>query len=272
MEVTKMESIFTYGLRKIKEEIPREILTEVFNSQKYLGMALRTPITIDEEIEQKVIRGGVVKDIIPMGGRETRVPLGGAPVRFLPNMRVMVQVPLELTQGRNIIEVYRVNFFTNTAYQGHAGNTLYANSGAVNLALNNILDSSTAPPIVSTSRCQMVTPNVVLIDLNGMVPLWMELEVLLEKDNELSHITPSSFDAFGQLCVERAKQYVYHNQIIPTDEGRLMGGKELSLIDSYQDASRNYRDLLKSWKTVETLNDPAEMEKLVRLMVGNFSV
>lgn len=271
-----MESIITYGLRKIKETIPREILTEVFNSQKYLGMALRTPITIDEEIEQRLIRGCVLKDILPLGGRESRIPLGGAQVRFLPNMRVIVQVPLELTQGRNIIEVYRVNFFTNTAYQGHAGNTLYANSGAINLALNNILDTYTAPPIVSTSRCQMVTQNVVLIDLNGMVPLWMELEALLEKDSELTHITPASFGAFGQLCAERAKWFVYHNQIIPTDEGRLMGGKELSVwksvIDSYQDAERNYADLLKNWKTIETLNDPYEMEKLVRLMVGNFSV
>lgn len=271
-----METIFAFGLRKVKEHIPEFILREVFNEQRYQGMGLRTPVTLDHQIETKVIRGGVLKDIITMGGRETRIPLGGVQVRFLPNLKVVIQVPMELTQGRNIIEVYRVNYFSNLSYMGYGGHNTYLDGGMMNLALNNILDSYNAPPITSTSRCELIAPNVVLVDLSGVVPAWMELEALLEKDGELSHIQPASYGAFGKLCEYRAKMHIYIDQIIKIDEAKLVGGKELgaykNIVESYSDADKTYSDLLRDFKTTEIFSDREEIQKLIRLQIGNISI
>lgn len=271
-----MEQIFSFGLRKIKEHIPDMILRQVFDDQQYRGIGMRTPITLDHQIESKVIRGGVVKDILSMGGRETRIPLGGVAIRFLPNLKLVVQIPMELTQGRNIIEVYRVNYFSNLSYMGYGGHNTYLDGGVMNLALNNIIDSHNPPPITSTSRCEVIAPNTLLVDLSGVVPAWMELEALLEKDGELSHILPASFGDFGQLCEYRAKMHIYNDQIIKIDEGRLSGGKELgvykSIVDSYSDADKTYKDLLKLWKTVDIYNDREEIQKLIRLQIGNISI
>ena len=263
-----MEQIYSYAIRKIHEQIPYEILRETFDLQKTLGYGLRTPINLDSTIESKIIRGSVLKDVQAVGGRESTIPLGGVKVQLLETNKVVVQIPLSLTGGRNIMDVYRINYFTGYGGSGYS----YQGQSTFNLALNNILDSVTPPPITSTSRCEMITPNTLLIDLDGTIPAWMEAEVLLEDDSELSNISSASYPLFSELCVARCKAHIYKELRIRMDEGRVEGGQVIgefkNIIDQWSDVEQTYKDLMKRFRTTMRIEDRSEYEKLIRLSVG----
>ena len=268
------ETVYGYCLRKINEQIPYEILRETFDVKVQYGFGHHTPINLDSAIESTIIRASVLKDLQAAGGRMITIPLGGVSVQLLNTTKVVFQIPLSLTGGRNVMDVYRINFVSSG--NGYSYDTYsYTSQSVYTLALNNILDSSLPPPLTGTSQCEVVGPNVIVVNLNGMVPVWMEAELILEDDDQLSHLNPRNYELIADMCVARCKSHIYNKLRIKMDQGYVEGGVVIgefkNIIDNWSDVENTYKDLMKQYKTVSVLNDSEQYDRLLNMAIGKFT-
>lgn len=259
-----MEQIHAYACRRIKEEIPREILEGTF-IRRDLRRELFEHISLDAAIKTAVLDGGLYLDIQLITGRETNIDLSG--LELLPNVdgSVTVQVPLSRTGGRTILEVFRVGF------QGQSTSTNYnssSNVSEVDIRVDALLAGVGSIPVTSTTDCEMIAPNVILVNLGGTIPSFLNAQVNLNVSLEMSHIPAKAYHKFGELCVERCKQYIYNHHRVKLDRGMIERGMELGAyneeIQEYRDSGKNYRDLLKSWRRTEFHLDIEKKTKFIR--------
>ena len=260
-----MEQIHAYAIRRIKEEIPREILDKTF-IRRDLQMNLFQHTTLDASIRAAVLDASVYLDIKLLTGRETNISLEGVePITNIDGSTTL-HIPLALTGGREILEVYRVGFQDTTTKFASTFNS----SSEVDRRVDAIINNSGAIPVTSTTECEMIAPNVILVNLYSIVPTFLNAEVNLNVSSEMTHIPPKAFDKFGSLCVEKCKQYIYNHHRINLGRGLVERGMEIGVfaeeISTYSDAALNYRDLLKGWRRTEFHLDIEKKTKFIRLI------
>ena len=261
-----MQSIKNYGFRRVREAIPRFILNNVFLKPDY-GFAERYNVTLEAAMIAAVIDAGIVLDIQLIDGLESTINLEGLePVSNLDGSTV-VQIPFSRTGGKEIQEIYRVNFIPS---EYNMGSIMYNNAGDVDRKVNAIYTASSSIPVTSTSECQLIAPNTLLIDIGGIIPTLMSANVNLCVSKNLEHIPPKAYELFGDMCVERTKQYIHNETVINTNRGFIDRGFELgewkTIIDGWSESGKNYRDLLKRFRKQSFFYDKNKVSKYLTMI------
>lgn len=261
-----MEQIHAYAIRRIKEEIPREILEGTF-IRRTLNQNLFEHISLDAAIKTAVLDASVFQDILLLTGRETNIDLTGLTPLLNSDGSASIHIPYDRTGGRDILECYRVGFEQSVpAYNGLAN----GNRSEVDIRVDAVIAGTGQIPITSTTECEVIAPNTILVNFYDVLPQFLNAQVNLTVDKEMGHIPPKAFETFGTLCVEKCKQYIYMQHRVRQGRGVVERGMEIGVymeeINEYRDSSKNYRDLLKIWRRKEFHIDREKKTKFIKLI------
>ena len=261
------------ALDELKFRIPIFILREVFKEKGFYNWS-QTPISLDEQIKQKVINPRVLVDCNLVGGAELSIPLDSVKiVSAQPNMTVF-HIPKDLTQGRSILSVLNIGFMAPNALT--AGSTGFFKACSVTPVLGagqDITNALSPIPQVSTAKVELVAENTVLVSEIMASLAGGFLRCIVMNDPDMSHIQLRTIPAFCRLVELAVKSYIYNNQSIAIDSAYLQGGVELGkfkdIVDSYADAEEMYQEFLKTkWGKISFMNDRTTKNRYLKLMTG----
>lgn len=267
------ESAMSYATRRITEEIPHEILSRVFqHSHQVLTGGFNISRNIRSIIEDEVIRGSLNRDLQAATSKEVTIPLGGLPVRYLPSFEVAVHIPLQLTGGRVIQDVVRINYWSDIYGPVGGSPQQQVTTDMYSLLTNDVLNSSVPIAITGTSRVEMAGPNTIIANCGGVAPQWMEAVVMVEPDPEMSNVLPPMFEDYAELAILKAKALIYTKAIVNMNRGEIYAGAELgefkNQVDRYSDVSVSYREKLRIWKSISACADTDFHTKIIRMQLG----
>ena len=258
---------------EVMYRIPRYVLTEVFQQKTYKWRD--TPLSIEEQITNQVIKPRVLVDCNIVGGTEVFIPLEGIQPDMPNSYTAVYHIPKTLTQGRTITSVLSVGFVTRSSANA-ANNAMNVKQCSITpelMAAQNVMDSYSPIPIVSGSQVRLIGENTIL--LRGVSPIVSNgfLRCVLASDDELSHIQIRSYHHFCKLVELAVKSFIYNETIINIDLAKLSGGRELGMfktvVESYSDAEQMYQDYLKDvWVGVDYMNDELTFNRFIKTLVG----
>jgi hypothetical protein len=255
-----METLTSYTIRNIRESIPRMVLEKAFLSPN--PMMFGAGNTLDTAIELAVLRNSVCKDVQVIASLEEVIDLRGLEMTRQPNGGFVVHIPASRTGGRPIISVIKFCFNNTSSAIGGFVNT---NDSQVDNQLNRIVDAFSAPIVNETTRCRMVTPNTLVVDLDLMSLSGVSAVVNLEVSENMSHIPKTAWDKFKRMSIEKTKQLAYVNLITALSEGGISRGIEsdaiTNIINEYSSAYANYNDLYSQWRRTEIFLDEARLRQ-----------
>lgn len=257
----------------VKYRIPKQILDEVFQKKNYRWRD--TPISIDEQIINQVIKPRVLVDCNLVGGTEALISLEGLPGEFVENFQTVYRIPKDRTQGRSIMSVLSVGYGSASLIAHSGGNAAYNSRSAtpITMAGQAMMDAMSPTPIVSTAKVSLIGENVILVKDTSPPVANAFIRCVLANDENLSHIQLRSIPAFCKLVEYAVKSYIYNELTILIGQAQLSGGQELGrfkdIVDSYADAEQMYSDYLKDkWQKIAMMNDEMSMTRFVKMQIG----
>lgn len=274
-----MASAIQKALLDIRARIRPALLQRAFAdpSQRWSTQ----PMDLDFLIRSNVIDTRVRSDCNLIGGMQVLINLSGYP-REVPDERSsLYHVPMEATQGRQIVSPHSVSYgygysiaysnynpFFDQMMQGGCGN-----AGILTVA-NQLYSSMSNMPIVESARVQMISPNTILIQDQVRIPDRVYLRATLEHDSEMSELQPPAQRAFSNLCVLAVQAYIYNSLIIEVNRAQISGGFEIgefkNQLDMLSDSDELYRTYLdETWYKTSRMSDHETHLRHVRNMMGN---
>lgn len=259
----------TKALQDLRYAIPKEILEKTFISKQY--GTFNSPVSLDARIREEVIEKRVLVDCNLVGGTQISIPLDGLPREQVDYFTYVYRIPKNRTQGRSIVRTISVSFgqgnivgHTNLGFQG---------SNPMLDAMNQVMTSHQPIPQVSTAYATLVGENTVAIVDSIALPSNIFLRCWIENDENINHLSTTSYDNFSKLVELAVKSYIYINNQIPIDQNVIFAGHQLGrfkeIIDEYRDAEENYRDYLKTvWKKTALLNDYNSKRRHIAMLTG----
>lgn len=250
-------SPITYAVRRITQEIPREILTQAFGRKTLYGH--QDTQSIENAIAQDVIYSYVMNDLNMVMGTHVDIKIGTLPYREMNNAHVY-DIPLRMTQGRHITRVLSVETGTPDAGPGQS-------------SMDRLLNASMPGPESSgTARVEIVAPNVVaLYEYSNGINTF--LRCVLANEENLSNLNAGYQRRFIELCVLASKALIYQRLDIAIGDGIQNGSPTnpqlRGRIDSYADAYELYNEQLDTrWNKINVLNDPKAKNRHIRSLLG----
>jgi hypothetical protein len=261
------------AIDEIRYSIPREVLNLVFHNTTHSWR--NTPVSLEEQITNKVIRARVMVDCDLVGGDEVFIDLSGVPQEMTNTYTTVYYIPKERTQNRTITAAIAVSYITSAAALAIAGNTGYdVCSVTPSLQLGQAMMNSHMPiPPVSTAKVQLIGENTIMVRDTAPPIGFGYLRCILSNDEALSHLQLRSIPVFCDMCVLAVKAYIYNEYIVTLDKGQLYGGQEIGvvrqIIEGYSDANELYRTFLtEKWTKVAFMNDRETFERFLKLNIG----
>lgn len=262
----------TRAVDTVKFRIPRRILEEVFVERS--ARWRQAPKSIDECILEQVVRPRVLVDCNLVGGTEAFVYLDDIPYERMNDYTSVYRIPKTKTQGRSILSVLNITFADPTKVSSYgiaagAQNTTLLQAGQA------VMDAYGALPVTSTHRVQLIGENTIMVRDTIVLPPDVYLRCILANDENMSHIQMRSYQAFCKLVELAVKSYIYNDQIIELDIGKIRGGQEIGkfkeIVDGYADAEEQYQEYLTTtWQKVAYMNDNETFTRFVRSLVGGY--
>lgn len=256
------------ALADMKFRIPRQILDETFS--QYTHHWRNTPVSVDEQILNKVIKSRVLVDCNLVGGTETILDLSKCSKETIDTYNTVYYVPKELTQGRVIVTALSVN---SNAITADAYSQYYTGNYAARMA--SALGAASSPaPYASTARLQLIAENTVLVSEAQVYGSFISMRVILADDENMSHLQIRSIPAFTKLVEYALKSYIYNELIIRMDMGMIKAGQDLGrfkeVVDGYADAEEMYQDyLINKWAATAYMNDQETMRRFIKMQLGS---
>lgn len=271
-----MSNIIIKSLDEIKFRIPYEILRVVFQERNN-DWRNRAPVSIDNEILNKVIKPRVIVDTNIIGGQTILVSLEGLTPKYSDTYTIIYEIPAERVMFRSIMSVLSISYLPFAS----SFNTMGYGSGVVNPTSMNdvtaagqrVADSHSNIPMVSNATVELVGSNVVLIRDQLRVTNAYQLRCVVANEENLNNINPRSYLAFSDVCVLAVKSYIYNKMIIAMDSAFLQGGQELgafkSYVESLADAEQMYRDYLRDvWRATIYMNATEQHSRFIQLQIS----
>lgn len=268
-------NILNKALDHIKFSIPIEILKLTFNDNTTNSWK-SAPISLDQQILNKVIRPRVLIDADLVGGQTIIVSLEGLTPKYVDTYTIIYEVPEDRLMYRSLISVLSIGYLPfSSSY-----NAMGAGMGTVNPnSMSDVLsagqrmgDSMSNIPPISNSSVELIGANTILVRDQLRVTNAYQLRCVVGNDENLNNISPRSYLAFAQLCELAVKAYIYNTQLIPLDQGFLQGGQNLgsvkSYIDELRDSNEMYMQHLKEvWTKTAKMNDMMEYTRFIKLQI-----
>lgn len=271
-------NVVTKILTDIRFSIPPTILKIAFKgiSQSRFNQA---PVSIDNEILNRVIRARVIPDTNIVGGEAIFVEIGDLNPSYNDLMNLTYEIPPERLNHRQIMSVLSVanGNYTNITPGGISnnmsavGSTAYGSSSDIERAAQRVMDSYSSIPDVSNAHVDVIGPNTIIIKYrSNVVAFPAAIRCFVANEENLSNINPRFIPIFSILGILAVKSYIYNNLIVELDQGFLSGGQELGAIkneiEKYSDAEEMYRDYLtQNIQAVSIMNNHEEYARFNRL-------
>lgn len=259
---------------EIKFRIPRQILTEVFVDRDYFNR--HAPISIDEQIINKVLKSRVMVDCNLTGGAEVFIPLSDLSPQRPNDYTLVYRIPKDMTQGRSIMSALSVGYASQALSNAFMA---YQNAKPCSVtpelqAAQNLYQSHAPIPLISGANLRLIAENTILIRGTAQLLSNGYLRAVIANDDEMSHLQMRSIPAFCNLCVLATKAYIYNEATINIDLAKLSGGMDLGkfkeIVDSYADSEELYQEYLhKTFAGVQFMNDEQTFNRFMALMVGS---
>lgn len=257
----------------IRFRIPRPILNLVFQENSFNWR--NSPISLDEQIINKVIRSKVLPDCNLVGGAEVFISLDGVPSEMTSDFTTVYYIPKERTQNRSINTVLSMSYLTGAALAALGGTTGFSSCSATPgvIAAQAMMNSFSMIPPVSTANISLIGENTVLVRDTAPPIGFGFLRCILENDEQMSHLQLRSIPDFSTLCTLACKAYIYNEYIVTLDRGQLYGGHDIGvvkqIIEGYADTSELYETFLRErWQKVSFMNDRESMTRMIKLQIG----
>lgn len=263
---------------EVTRRIPPQILKEVFRDKSYNWRS--TPVTIEEQIKNKVIKDRVLVDCNLVGGTEVLIPLYNVANERSDDYTFVYYIPKSATQNRSIMSVLSMSYLSSSSYSTQAGmynNTLTGSGNGATLggaasALH--LAASPAPP-VSTARVQLIAENTVMVRDTTPILANGQLRCILGNDEDFNHLQMRSVLAFCKLVELAVKNYIYNEYSVEIGLAFLSGGQELGrfkeIVDTYSDAGEQYLEYIDNvWRKVSMMNDAESYTRFLKMHVGGY--
>ena len=260
------------AITDIKMRIPELVLNLAFLNKINKTSIIRP--TVDEQIENIVIRPKVLVDLNVVGGMTTTIKLDMCQQEIIPfnetSNLLVIYVPPELTGKRRIIMPLSLTYgyYSNGLYT----NTLTANSGLkmVERAFDAI-DSNVGG--FSTTNLELIGPNTILVYENIFHAVGGYLRVKVENDENLRNLNSRYLLEFSKLCRLATQGYIHNSLIIDINRGFIYGGHELNkvqeIIEKYEDSWEQYEEYLsETWKKLSFMSDDVAYSRLIRASIN----
>lgn len=259
-----------YGLKQVRQEIPKEVLDKIFLSN--VDHRFRQATSVDTQIRTKVIEQRVLPDCNLVGGTEVYIDLSGLQREAVDPYTWIYRIPKERTQGRTITTVLSIGYGQGIPV-GVGYMSPVRNNNALMDAAAGLLSSNSPIPMVSTAEIQLVGENTVMISNALTLPATAYLRCWLENDSNFNHLQPASYKDFAKLITLATKAYIWVNAQIPMDKSFIFAGNELGrftqVVDSYSDANEQYETHFNEvWKKVAVFNDPVAIKRYHKTIMG----
>lgn len=207
--------------------------------------------SVEQGLRERVVHGVVLKRCNVQGGVTEYLDLTGASIINLGQSKIQVQVPDFITGGRKIIsvpEVYQGSIGASSGALALADQNVQCGEGALNdmmAGMINGLRSNRAIPQTYTHNT-VVGNNTFIINNCPIGVFSMTARVILESDDNLSHINPRAYPYFAHLVNLATKAHIYKNVRTKINEGVVISGVNVDSIKDevygYQDAWREYNE------------------------------
>lgn len=268
-------SIFSKALDEIKYTIPRQVLTEAFKDTT--NNWRQAPVSLDEQIMNKVIKPRVLLDANLIGGQETLVSLEGLASLYIDTYTVVFEIPAERLNFREIMSVLSIGYLPYSATYSSFGSGV----GVVNPnSLNDVLSAGqrvgnamSSIPVVSNATAELIGYNTVMIRDQVRATNAYQLRCVLANDANLNNINLRSYPDFAKLCQLAVRSYIYNTLLIKIDNAYLQGGQELgsfkNYVESLADSEEMYQTYLREvWGAVAFMNDVTSYERFIKLQIS----
>lgn len=235
------------------------------------------PVSLDEQILNKVIRQRVLYDCNIVGGQTIIVSLENLRPTYVDTYTLIFEIPAELLMHRSLISVLSIGYLPYAS----SYNSLGVGMGTVNpgsmsdlmSAAQRVGDSMSDIPPISNASVELIGYNTILVRDQLRVTNAYQLRCVVGNEENMNNINPRSFLNFCQLCTFAVKSYIYNNLIVKIDNAYLTGGQELGsikqLVESYSDAEENYMTYLREvWQAVAYMNNDIDHDRFIRLQIS----
>lgn len=260
-----------FALKEIKANIPREILEKTFIDVPDRFRTVRSAISVDAIIKQKVIRENVLVDCNMMNASQVDIVIDPRWIESLGGGHIVVRIPKTHTQNRSITEVTDVNYLPITGPMVPYG--VIGNVQEIQSATRRLINRQMNPVLAGSVDAEVVGENVIAVRGVGTIPNRLYATVMVEHDENLSGLKKTIYPLFGELCLLACKRYIWVNRIIVMDKAEIDGGYELnrftSIVESYEDAGEEYKELLEEkWRKASIMADRTRHHKYIRMITG----
>lgn len=272
-----------YAINEVVEggDISSYVLELAFANpnQNVVDNWLQDPLnySVEQGLRERVIHGVVLKRCNIQGGITELLDLTGSSIIDLGQSKLQVQVPDFITGGRKIVSVAEV-------YQGSIG----ASSGVLSMAAQNVgcgegtlndmmagmvngMRSNRSIPQTFTN-IQVVGNNTFIIHNCPAGIFSMTARVILESDDNLSHINPRAYPYFAHLVELATKAHIYKHVRNKINEGVVRGGVNIDSVRDevygYQDAWKDYNEYFENeWLKYMSYSDVNRKAEAIRKSV-----
>lgn len=263
----------TKAIDEIKYRIPAMVLQQTFKQSSYSWRT--SPITIDEQIMNLVIRARVLVDCNLVGGTEVLISLVNINPQYVDAFTLIYHVPKELIQGRTILSVKSIGYMNTIGLPGGVMSAVGVQKSFTDVGnvANAVMQSHSAAPIMSNANTQLIGDNVVMVKVSGTTVVNNIMRCMVTDDPNMNHLQVRSIPDFCKLVELAVKSYIYNTLIINMGNALLSGGQELgvfkTIVDSYADSEQMYQDFLKNtWQAVAFVNDETQFTRFVKILTG----
>lgn len=271
----------TYALMEVRDQIPPEVLSIVFNN-KVRGLIRMHVSNADAclyEVRNRVIEQRIRRVVDAAGAQMLDIPLEGLVSEPVDRYTNIWRIPKARTQGKSITSAFALTYGSNGSI-GLAPNAVSANFNIAGCGNSQIIDNANkimnaqANLVVNQSaNCTIIGENVVMVNDYQPLMLFGYLRVIVGSDSEFSHIKPQAAHAFAQLVVWATKAYIWNNYRIDLGQGYLSGGQELpqvrEVVESYSDAEMTFQDEIKRWRKIAKMIDGPRWNRTIRATMGS---
>lgn len=268
-------SAINYAIDIIRNnKIPPQILEIAFKDNVQWT---HFPSSLQERIKNKVILSRVMTDCNLVGGQHVVIPLDGINPEYWDNFNLVYRIPLEKSQGRNILSVLSCGYMpimsgTGLSIAGYMP-VFGLNTSDLSSVANRIHDSNASVPPISNANVELIGDNVVCIRDQFTTTKMYYLRCVIGNENDLSNLNPKTYIYFLELCTLAIKSYIYNNLIVTIDENYIYQGQELgivkTIIESYSDTEEQYIEYLHTWGKVAFMNDQTRHSRFIRLQMSS---
>jgi len=253
-------NVIDYCLRRIRQRIPEAVLRIAFIPEELRRAGIAS--AVDHQITTLVLDEFVVPEISRMG-QYAEIDLQGLPYKNDQEdyYSRIYYIDDFKTGGREIIGAYLA--VTPVAGQAYtlppAGSYLDGATTGVLSSTQQVVDSHSALPRISSPEVRVLGPNTVKIKDPGMFVYATKLMAKLSMSDELNEIKADFFPLIADMAVFAVKQYIYNKLIFDMDAGKLENGMEFgafrNVIEGYSDAGDSFNDMLPAVKRAMIHND-----------------